>query len=211
MTEDRLTVIGRASGELTPDRVAWTLLVREDDADPRAAFARCSQRLRALTERLAPAELETGPVTVREHTERGEHGRRVATGRHAATAALTATAPLELGGEVAAAAIDAGADELRGPYVRMSDPRPLVDDLLEEAVHVARRSAERMAAAAGRALGRVVSVSDGRLDSDWEFSFEAQATSLHSGGGDDDLEPPPVIPRPQRLMIAVTVVFALTD
>ena len=110
-----------------------------------------------------------------------------------------------------AAAIDAGADELRGPYVRFPDPAPLVDDLLAEAVHTARRSAERMAAAAGRALGRVLSVSDGRIESDWEFSSEAQAMSRRSGGDSLDSEPPPVIPRPQRLFIAVTVVFALVD
>jgi uncharacterized protein YggE len=211
VTDERLTVLGRATGGLEPDRVEWSLLVREEDADPRAAFARCSERLRELTERLAQAELTTGAVTVREHTERGEHGVRVPTGRHAASAALTATAPLELGGEVAAAAIDAGADELRGPYVRFPDPAPLVDDLLAEAVHTARRSAERMAAAAGRALGRVLSVSDGRIESDWEFSSEAQAMSRRSGGDSLDSEPPPVIPRPQRLFIAVTVVFALVD
>ena len=194
MTDERLTVLGRATGGLEPDRVEWSLLVREEDADPRAAFARCSERLRELTERLAQAELTTGAVTVREHTERGEHGVRVPTGRHAASAA-----------------IDAGADELRGPYVRFPDPAPLVDDLLAEAVHTARRSAERMAAAAGRALGRVLSVSDGRIESDWEFSSEAQAMSRRSGGDSLDSEPPPVIPRPQRLFIAVTVVFALVD
>jgi uncharacterized protein len=148
-------------------------------------------------------------VTVREHTERGEHGALVPTGRHAATAALTATAPLELGGEVAAAAIDAGADELRGPYVRMPDPRPLVDDLLEESVHSARRSAQRMAAAAGRSLGRIVSVTDGRLNADWEFSSEGQAMSLRRSGAAEEREPPPVIPRPQQLIIAVTVEFQL--
>ncbi len=46
--EDRLTVLGRASGELAPDRIEWTLIVRETDDDPRAAFARCAKRLGTL-------------------------------------------------------------------------------------------------------------------------------------------------------------------
>jgi len=36
VTDERLTVLGRAAGGLEPDRVEWSLLVREEDADPRA-------------------------------------------------------------------------------------------------------------------------------------------------------------------------------
>ena len=59
-----LTVLGRAYGELAPDRIEWTLIVREVDADPRAAFDRCAQRLNALAEALAMAEVTTGAVAV---------------------------------------------------------------------------------------------------------------------------------------------------
>lgn len=95
--DDRLTVLGRAVGSLAPDRIEWTLTVREEDQDPRAAFRRCAERLRALAGGLAVAEVTTGAVTVYEHTERGEHGVRKPTGRHMAQAALTASAPLEPG------------------------------------------------------------------------------------------------------------------
>jgi uncharacterized protein len=205
-------VLGRAVGELAPDRVEWTLTVREEDADPRAAFSRCAERLRALAAGLAAADVTTGAVTVYEHTERGEHGARRPTGRHVAQAALTASAPLDLGGEVAAAAMEAGADQLRGPHPQLPDPAETIDALLAEAVAAARRRAEGMAAAAGRRLGRVLSVSDRRAESDDEFDQELRIGSRMSGGGADyDDSVPPVIPRPQRLSVAVAVVFGLVD
>ncbi len=205
--EDRLSVLGRAHGELAPDRIEWTLIIRESDSDPRAAFDRCAQRLATLAGALSMAEVTTGATAV--SPERDPETRRP-TGRHEAHAALTALAALELGGEVAAAAMEAGADVLRGPHVRLPDAAETVDDLLAEAVLAARRRAERMAAAAGRRLGRVVSVRDARIDEDLDVEYgdvEVQAMSLRSGGGERGTRA--VIPRPQRLYAAVAVVFEL--
>ncbi len=140
MDDDRLTVVGRAIGEIAPDRIEWTLIVRETDADPRAAFARCSQRLGGLASALGMADVTTGAVAVAAEYERDREGRRP-TGRHTAYAAVTAAAPLALGGDVAAAAMDGGADELRGPYVRLPDPAETIDSLLADAVNAARRRA----------------------------------------------------------------------
>jgi uncharacterized protein YggE len=205
-TDDRLTVLGHATGELAPDRIEWTLIVRERDSDPRAAFDRCAQRLNALAEALAMAEVRTGVVSVSRDLD---YETRRPTGDHEAEAALTALASLDLAGEVAAQAMEAGADELRGPRLRLPDSEELVDALLAEAVLAARRRAERMAAAAGRKLGRVVSIRDSRIDEAFEFGElrEPEVIALRAGGGE---RVPAVIPRPQRLSAAVAVVFELT-
>jgi uncharacterized protein YggE len=206
IADDRLSVLGHASGEVEPDRLEWTLIVREADGDPRAAFDRCSQRLNALAGALSMAQVTTGAAAVSPERDY-ETGRP--TGRHEAHAALTAVAALALGGEVAATAMEAGADELRGPRLRLPDSDEIVDGLLADAVAAARRRAERMAAAAGRKLGRIVSMRDARIDEDFEFTdlHEAQVMSLRAGGGE---RVPAVIPRPQRLSAAVAVVFELT-
>jgi uncharacterized protein YggE len=194
-----ITVLGHAVGEQAPDRVEWTLIVREVDADPRAAFDRCAGRLNALAGALSMAEVTTGAVAVA-----AQYEERKPTGRHEAHAALTAVAALALGGEVAAAAIDAGADELQGPRVRFPDADELYDALHAEAVQIARRRAERIAAAADRQLGRVVSVTDRRA-TEYDEDFVGEPMSRRSDGS----ERPATIPRPRRLVAAVVVVFEL--
>jgi len=202
--DNRLIVAGVATTERTPDRVEWELVVRETDADARAAFARCTMRLRALAAALSDAEITTGPVAV--SPEYGE--RHTPTGRQQARASLTAVAPLANAGELAAAAIEGGADELRGPTLRTSGLDEALDALYAEAVHAARRRAERMAEAAGRTLGRVLSARDHIFDDEFGDRYGgAQLMSLTGGGGQD----PPVVPKPVSLRVAIQVVFELSD
>ena len=203
MNEDRLSVLGTAVGELAPDRVEWTLVVSETDTDPNAAFKRCSERLRVLTEALAEGELTTGRVAVEDewHT----HGHKT-TGRHVASGVVTAAAPIARAGELAAAAMNAGADSLQGPHALFPDGAPTHDALFGDAVRSARSTAEQMASAAGRTLGRVVSVRDPRADES-DGTVYASAAS----GGARDGEGPPVLTRPRRLSVAVAVVFELRD
>ncbi len=194
MDENRLLVSGIASTEVTPDRVEWQLLVHEAGSDGRETFARCSGRLRALVGALEGIEVITGPVGVSpEVTERG-----VPTGRQHARAALTAIGPLADAGELAAAAIEAGADELHGPTLRTSGIEAARDELYAEAVHAARRRAQAMADASGRTLGRVLSVRD---------SAEPAGHTVFAAS----VAAPPVIPRPQTIEVAVQVVFELVD
>jgi len=207
--DDRVVVVGRARGELAPDRVEWVLVVRETDSDPRAAFARCSDRLRGLAGTLAMAQVTTGAVTVAElRSPRRPDAPSEPTGKHEARAALTAIAPLDLGGEVAAAAMEAGADELHGPKLLTPDAAEAIDALGAQAVKAARRRAERMAEAAGRRVGRAVSIGDHQSFDD-EFDDAVMVRRESAGGGGDGR--PPVIPRPQVLVVSVRVVFELTD
>ena len=136
--------------------------------------------------------MTSGPVAVSpEVTERG-----VPTGRQHARAALTAVAPLADAGELAAAAIEAGADELHGPTLHTSGIDAARDALYAEAVHAARRRAQAMAEAAGRSLGRVLSVRD---------SAEPAGHTVFAAA----VAAPPVIPRPQTIEVSVQVVFEL--
>jgi uncharacterized protein YggE len=203
VNEDRLSVLGTAEGELAADRVQWTLEVRETDAQASEAFRRCSERLHALAEALSAGEVTTGRISVGDEWHTHGHKR---TGRHVASGALRAVATLEVAGELAAAAMDGGADELHGPRPLYPDETAARDALFGDAVRNARATAEQMAGAAGRTLGRVVSVRDPRAD---ESDGAVHGVAASGGGGDDD--GPPVLTRPQRLSVAVAVVFALVD
>jgi uncharacterized protein YggE len=203
VNEHRISVLGSAIGELEPDRVRWSLSVREVDQHPSAAFKRCTERLRTLVAALGDAELTTSDVSVEDewHT----HGHKP-TGRHIAAGSISAIAPLAGAGELAAAAMAAGADGLHGPRAVYPDDTERREALYGAAVSNARVIAQQMADAAGRTLGRAISIRDRRADEGDGFLRASAA----SGGGERD-EGPPVLTRPQRLSVAVAVVFELVD
>jgi uncharacterized protein YggE len=106
-------------------------------------------------------------------------------------------ADVDRAGEAAEGAMAAGADRLDGPRYVYDDAEAAREQLLDDAMADARRKAERLAAAAGRRLGRVQSV---ETESDDRHIVELSASSG-----------PDVIAREQTVTAAVTVVFALED
>jgi uncharacterized protein YggE len=204
---NQLTVLGEASAEVLPDRVVWTLTVHESDAKPRIAFERCATRLAALAEALAPADVATGSVEIAEEYDDQRGG---STGRVAASASLSATVGVDQGGRLATAAMDAGADELNGPLFQFPDSDETFDTLLADAVRAARRSGEGMAEAAGRRLGRVLTIDD-RRTGEAEYRGPRLARRAGRPRNSPEAEELPVITRPRRMTAAVVVTFELTD
>jgi uncharacterized protein YggE len=199
MVDNRLTAVGSATGEIAPDRAEWTLAVHEVDADAREAFSRCSARLRALAGALEPAEVTIGAVGVTQQYD--QHGHRP-TGRHQAYGSLAAVAAVDAAGAVAAAGAEHGADRIDGPRFLTPDHEPLLDELAAEAVRAARRRAEKMAEAAGRTLGRALSIRDDRASRENGHAVFAMAAS----GGVNE---PPVAARKVALHVTAEVVFEL--
>jgi uncharacterized protein len=189
VTDDRVTVTGAASRSVAPGTATWRAEAVEADDDPRAAFERCSGRLNGLVERLAAVgDVSTDAVVVQPRWE--DEGRAGAE----AIGAVRVRGPAARAGEVAQAAMAAGADRLHGPRFEYEAEQQVHDELLGEAVADARRKAERLAAAAGRRLGAVRTIDETR-------EVEVVAMSASSG--------PDVRPREQQVTAALTVVFEL--
>ena len=109
MTDDRVTARGLASRSVAPDTATWRAEVVETDDDPRAAFDRCTSRLNALVERLAAVgDVSTDSVRVEPRWEENGPGGTQAIG------AVQVRCPAAMAGEVAPAAMSAGA----GPPAR---------------------------------------------------------------------------------------------
>jgi uncharacterized protein YggE len=162
MAENRITVGGRAERRLQPDVATWTLTVVAADAEARTAFDRCAERASAVVERLkAAADVETRGVAVRPRFAfRGEEQQQIG---HEAEAVIVARAPVARAAEAADVAMAAGADRLDGPVFAVRDTEAAELEALADAFADARQRAERLAAAAGRALGGVVAIeADGR-------------------------------------------------
>src|SRR4051794_5175258 len=157
MAENRITVAGRAERRLEPDVAAWTLTVVAADAEARIAFDRCAERASRVVERLkAAADVETRGIAVRpRYSFRGEEEQQAG---HEAQVEIVARAPVARAAEAADVAMAAGADRLEGPVLAMREPEAAELEALADALAHARRRAERLAAAAGRSLGAVVSI-----------------------------------------------------
>jgi uncharacterized protein YggE len=182
----------------------WTLAVAEAGEVPAETFERCGERLDALTLALRSAladtaEIRTGAVTVR--PQHDDHGRPTA--RVDAWGEVVVDVPLAEAGRAAGAAMAAGADRLNGPALVVRDPGAVQDELLADAVAIARRKAERLAAAAGRPLGGVVSMSS---DPD-EVGYAATRAAFAFGSS----EGPDLAPADTEIAVTIRAVFAFAD
>jgi uncharacterized protein YggE len=198
--DDRVEVQGVARRSVAADRARWALVVVESGDAPADAFVRAGERLDALTRGLRDAlgdvaDVRTGTLSVR--PQHDEHGRRL--GAVDVSGQVTLEVPLAEAGRAAGAAMSAGADHLNGPTLRVQDSEAMAEGLSGEAVAAARRKAEALAAAAGRRLGRVVSVAD---ESNQPIPMELMA-ARHGG--------PELAPADAEITTSVRVVFALED
>jgi uncharacterized protein YggE len=194
VTDDRVTVTGAASRNVAPGTATWRAEAVEADADPRAAFERCSARMGGLVERLAAVgDVSTDAVVVQPRWEEpGPAGAE-------AIGAVRVRCPAARAGEVAQAAMAAGADRLHGPRFEYEGEHAVREELLGEAVADARRKAERLAAAAQRRLGPVRSIQEARQVE------PVGDVALAAASGPD------VRPREQQVTASLTVVFELAD
>jgi uncharacterized protein len=194
VTDDHVTVTGSAGRALAPGAATWRAEAVEADDDPRAAFERCSARLNALVERLAGVgEVASEAVVVQPRfEERGPAGAE-------AIGAVRVRSSAARAGEVAQAAMAAGANRLHGPWFEYEGADEAQRGLLGEAVADARRKAQRLAEAAERQLGPVRAVEEQTED---RHVLEGMRVT---GGAPD------VRPREQIVTATVRVVFALQD
>ena len=194
MTDDHVTVTGTAQRAIRPGAATWRAEAVEADHDPRAAFERCSSRLNALVERLGGlGEVATEAVVVQPRWQEGGPAGAEAVG------AVRIRAPAASAGDVAQAAMAAGADRLHGPRFEFDDADGVRGELLGEAVVDARAKAERLASAAGRRLGAVRQIQESGPE---RVPGPVRAMAV---------EAPDVRPSELTVTATVTVVFALTD
>ena len=198
-------VSGTASRSVPADRAVWALVVVETGEAPAEAFGRCGRRLDALTRALRDAlgeaaEVRTGALSVQ--PQRDVEGRRLETVE--VRGQVVVDVPVEAAGRASGAAMSAGADRLEGPALEVRAATAIGEELLADAVAAARRKAERIASAAGRRLGRVVSVAE---EVDGGIHLRAAVTVSASSGWDG----PELEPSDARLEASVQVVFALED
>ena len=117
----------------------------------------------------------------------------------AASNAVSATVDLDRAGALIDAAVDAGANQVNGPSMSLADQGALYRQALKAAVADARLSAETLAAAAGRSLGKVTTVVEGGSSAPVPMAAKAMASDAGT----------PIEAGSQETTASVTVTFAL--
>lgn len=159
VTGDSITVSGNGSVSAAPTTAVFSFGVDSRAATAKAALAANS---REMSKVIAAVKAAGGKnVTTQSVSLSQAFGPDGAPNGFAASNVVTATSGLDRVGNLIDAAVEAGANQVNGPSLGVSDQVRLYRQALKAAVADARESAQVLAAAAGRSLGKVTAIVEG--------------------------------------------------
>jgi uncharacterized protein YggE len=153
---DSITVSGNGSVAAVPTTAVLSLGVDVRAATAKGALAANAREMRQVIEAVkAAGGRQVGTQSVSLSQVLGQNGEPSG---FAASNLVSATVDIDRAGAVIDAAVDAGANQVNGPSMSVADVSTLYRQALKAAVADARLSAETLATASGRSLGKVTSV-----------------------------------------------------
>ncbi len=207
--DDTVTVAGTGAALSKPDRADITFTASAQTSDAKSAMNQvavtATKMLKAVKAAgVAENDLQTTGVTLNPQY-RYASGKPVLTGYQASVQTRARVTDLTKIADVIKAGTDAGASNVSGPAFSLSDDNPTKFTALDLAVKDAKAKAASLAAASGRTLGPVVSVTEGGRPS---AAYLPNYTSdlLHGGYAAAAV---PVQPGQLQDTANVSVVFAL--
>lgn len=199
-----ITVVGSGTARTVPDVADWSFGVQSDADTASAALNAASEATRRIVDALRNAgiskeDLRTEQVSLYPRTT--DDGRAVI----GYTASSTVHATIEdLGkaGSVVDAAVDAGANQIYGPTLRVSDSRAQYRAAVDAAFDDARAHAEALAAKAGVTLGGPIAI----VESGGSPPVLTEGERLMA----DAAQGVPIEPGTQEIGATLTVTFAIS-
>ncbi len=158
-TGDSITVSGSGSVSAVPTTAVFSFGVDSRAATAKAALAANSREMRLVIAAVKAAGGQN--VTTQSVNLSQAFGPDGAPNGFAASNVVTATVGLDRVGGLIDAAVEAGANQVNGPSLGVADQEKLYRQALKAAVADARESAQVLAAAAGRSLGKVTAIVEG--------------------------------------------------
>lgn len=158
-----ITVVGSGSVQAAPDVAEWSFGVQTSGDTADAALSANSEAIAQVTAALRDAgvagdDLRTEQVSVYPRT--GDDGLSV-TGYDASNTVGATIRDLDAAGALVDAAVRAGANQVYGPTLTVSDAKTQYGAAVEAAFDDARERAEAIAAKAGVTLGAPVAIVEG--------------------------------------------------
>ncbi|MGA7615729.1 MAG: SIMPL domain-containing protein [Thermoanaerobaculia bacterium] len=162
---DTVTVRGNARLSLTPDRVTFTIGVQTTAPTVDDAVRQNNTRVSGVVDALkkagaTPDQIRTTNFSVypQQVYQQGEAPRL--TGYQVNNSVVVTTSKATTAGKLLQAAVDAGANNASGLNMSIADPEAARRTGLRQAYENAKSSAQALAEAAGRTLGRAIVISE---------------------------------------------------
>jgi uncharacterized protein len=195
-----ITVTGTGSVTVTPDRAAFTFGTVSQGRTAAAALNASGQAVDRVVAALrnagvARADIQTSEISV--SPRMNETGDTI-TGYTATSSVTARIRQLGNAGSVIDAAVGAGANQVYGPNLFVSDQDAAYRNALRAAVAEAREKAQALASASGVTLGRITAITESG----------STPPPLPVTGGTRDAAPQ-IEPGTQRIDANVSVSFAL--
>ena len=194
-----ITVTATGTTERVPDRaeLGFAVVTRADTA--KQALGSNSADTRRMIDELERAgidgkSIQTQDVSLDPHFT--ENGSRIDV--YTARNSVTVSSPIGRAGSVIDAAVAAGANEISGPSLSVSDRDRLYQDALKDAVRAARAKATAIAQAAGAQVGAVTNVVENGGEPQ-PYAYQAVRLAATT----------PIEPGTQKIDANVTVTFAI--
>jgi uncharacterized protein YggE len=197
-----ITVTGNGSTTATPDRASFAFGTLSQAKTAQAALAASSDAVARVVSALekagvARADIQTADVSLTPRTN--DQGDTIL-GYTASNTVSALVRNLGDAGAVVDAAVAAGANQVSGPSLLVSDQAAAYGKALEQAVADARAKADVLATAAGRTLGPVTAISEG----------SSGPVPLATADGAAKSAGVPIEPGTQSVDATVTVTYALS-
>lgn len=198
-----VTVVGTGTARAVPDVAEWSFGVQAEAETASAALEDASEATRRTIDALrdegiAQEDLRTEQISLWPRTT--NDGRAVV-GYTASSSVHATVRDLDKAGAVVDAAVQAGANQVYGPSLRVSDSRAQYRAAAEAAIDDARARAEALAAHAGLTLGAPVAIveSGGGVPGPlYDRAMEAADASV------------PIEPGVNEITATLTVTFAIS-
>jgi uncharacterized protein len=158
-----ITVVGTGRASAVPDVADWSFGVQSDAGSAADALAAASASSRKIVAALHDAGIERRDIRTEQvavYPRMTSDGRSV-DGYTATASVSTVVRDVGRSGDVVDAAVRAGANQVYGPTLRLSDDRTQYRAAVDAAFDDARARAEAIAAKAGLALGAPVAIVEG--------------------------------------------------
>jgi uncharacterized protein len=198
-----ITVVGTGSAKTVPDVSDWSFGVQASAGTASAALGEAAQATRRLIGALrragvAKADLRTDQVSLYPRTS--DDGSTVI--GYSASSSVTATLRrISKAGSVVDAAVGAGANQVSGPMLRVSDSQAQYRTAVDAALDDARARAQAIAAKAGVTLGAPVAIVEGSAGGGSPVPIYDRAAAL----AEVQIEP-----GTQEISASLTVTFAIS-
>jgi hypothetical protein len=199
-----ITVVGSGSAKVVPDVAQWSFGVQTSGGTADAALSENSDAMKRILDALrnagvAKADLRTEQVSVYPRTS--DDGRSIV-GYDASSSVWATVRDLGRSGAIVDAAVAAGANQVSGPSLTVSDAEAQYADAVDAAFDDARSRAEAIAAKAGVTLGAPLAIVDGGAGGMPVPYYERAVADVAAAEM-------PVEPGVQEVGATLTVVFAI--